>query len=204
MSDLPRLHVVTPPKLGAALVATTRTVVEAGAPLVQVRVKDATDRDRLAHTTELVELVRGAGATCLVNDRCDLALATGADGVHVGDDDVPASVARRLLGDQALVGATCRDPESARRAAGAGADYLGVGPTYVTTTKVGLPDPIGPAGVERVASAVDVPVIAIAGVTAAHVPELLDAGAWGVAVVGAVYGASDPARAVEQLLEVLP
>ncbi len=147
--------------------------------------------------------VTGEAHTCLVNDRVDLALAVGADGVHVGGDDLPVDVARRLLGEHALVGATCRNPEAARRAVDAGASYLGVGPAYVTSTKTGLPDPMGPGGVEAIARAVSIPVIAIAGVTAGHVPELLDAGAWGVAVVGAVYGAADPAGAVAELLEVL-
>ena len=139
----------------------------------------------------------------LVNDRVDLALALGADGVHLGDDDVPVDVARRLLGPDAMIGATARNPEAAKRAVDAGASYLGVGPAYATHTKSGLPDPMGAAGVAAVAGAVSVPVIAIAGVTVDRVAELRDAGAWGVAVVGAVYGAADPAAATAELLEAL-
>ncbi len=204
IGDVPRLHVITPPAVGPSVIDISRAVLAAGAPLVQVRTKDVTDRVRLAHSAEVLAAARAARATCLVNDRVDLALALGADGVHVGEDDLPAEVARRILGGRAVVGVTCRDPKAARRAADAGASYLGVGPTYVTSTKAGLPEPMGAAGVEAIARAVDVPVIAIAGVTAEHVPELLEAGAWGVAVVGAVYGAPDPASAVAELLEVLP
>jgi len=203
MTDVPRLHVVTPTAVEHTVVDITSIVLAAGAPLVQVRAKDVFDRVRLAHAAEILAAARSARGTCLVNDRVDLALALGADGVHVGGDDLPVDVARRLLGEHALVGATCRNPEAARRAVDAGASYLGVGPVYATSTKTGLPDPMGPGGVEAIARVVSIPVIAIAGVTAGHVPELLDAGAWGVAVVGAVYGAADPAGAVAELLEVL-
>ena len=102
-----------------------------------------------------------------------------------------------------MLGATARAPGPAERAVAAGASYLGVGPCHATTTKTGLPDPIGPAGVRAVVDAVDVPVIAIGGVTAARVPELRAAGAYGVAVVGAVSAAADPARATAELLEAL-
>jgi thiamine-phosphate pyrophosphorylase len=194
---------VTPPTIGDGVEAVTAQAVAAGAPLVQVRVKDATDRVRLAHAERLHRMCRAAGARCLINDRVDLALAVSADGVHLGADDVPVEVARRLLGDRAVVGATCRNPEAARRAVDAGASYVGVGPVFATTTKAGLPDPIGLAGVEAVAAAVAVPVIAIAGVTVEGVPALLDAGAWGVAVVGAVFAAPDPSQAVGELLDAL-
>lgn len=204
MRDVPRLHVITPPAVGAAVVDQVARVLAAGAPLLQVRTKGPDDRARLDHTATLAALCRDAGARVLVNDRVDLALAVDADGVHLGADDLPPRVARRLLGPGAIVGATARDPDGARRRVDSGATYLGVGPVYPTATKDGLPEPMGPAGVEAIAKAVDVPVIAIAGVTAARVPELLDAGAWGVAVVGAVFDAPDPATATAELLELLP
>ncbi|MDP1819120.1 MAG: thiamine phosphate synthase [Acidimicrobiales bacterium] len=111
---------VTPPVAESSVVDTTRAVLAAGAPLVQVRTKDVIDRVRLAHTAEILAAARDARATCLVNDRADVALALGADGVHVGDDDLPVAVVRRLLGDHAVVGATCRNPQAARRAVAAG------------------------------------------------------------------------------------
>ena len=199
---VPRLHLVTPPTTDRQVARLTWLALAVGAPLVQVRCKQVVDRDRYHHTRQLRKLCAATGAMCLVNDRVDLALAVGADGVHVGDEDLPVAVARRLLG-AGTVGATCRDPEAARRAVDGGATYLGVGPAYATATKSGLPEPLGPSGIEAVTAAVDVPVIAIAGVTIARVPELLAAGAWGVAVVGAVYSAGDPGAATAALLDAV-
>lgn len=197
-----RLHVVTPPGLGGNDLATTLALVQAGAPLVQVRTKGVDDRVRLEAATTVLHTARTAGAMCLVNDRVDIALAVGAHGVHVGADDLPVGVARRLLGPDAVVGATCRNVEAARRAEGEGASYLGVGPVFATLTKAGLPEPMGPRGVERIAAAVGIPVIAIAGVTADNASSVIDAGAWGLAVVGAVYGSDDPVASVRELMEI--
>jgi thiamine-phosphate pyrophosphorylase len=176
----------------------------AGADTIQVRVPDsATDRDAYDLAVHVRRLCRNAGATCLVNDRLHIALAVGADGGHVGADDLPVAAARRVLGPDAILGATARDPQTARRAVADGASYLGVGPAYVTSTKDGLPDPIGPAGIAAVARAVTVPVIAIGGVTAGRAGELRRAGAYGVAVVGAVSAAPDPGAAVDDLMRAL-
>jgi thiamine-phosphate pyrophosphorylase len=196
------LYLVTPPGVDERHLATTQALLQAGAPLVQVRTKAVDDRAQLEAASAVLGAARSAGATCLVNDRVDIALAAGADGVHVGANDLPAAVARRLLGPDAIVGATCRDAEDARRAVASGASYLGVGPVYATSTKTGLPEPMGPRGVEAVAAAVDVPVIAISGITVDNAAAVLDAGAWGVAVVGAVYGADDPVASLHQLMEL--
>jgi thiamine-phosphate pyrophosphorylase len=151
----------------------------------------------------VVELCTPAGTTCLVNDRVDVALAVGAAGTHLGAGDLPLAAARRIAGPGHLLGGTAREPALARRLVAEGADYLGVGPAYPTQTKTGLPDALGPAGIRAVAEAVDVPVIAIGGITAARVAELLAAGATGVAVVGAVSGAADPGAATRELLRAL-
>jgi thiamine-phosphate pyrophosphorylase len=197
-----KLHVVTPPGVDGRDLVTTQALLRAGAPLVQVRTKSVDDRVRLEVAGVVVDAARASGATCLVNDRVDIALAAGADGVHVGADDLPAAAARRLLGAAAVVGATCRNAEDGRRAEGEGASYLGVGPVYATSTKKGLPDPIGPRGVEAIAAAVSIPIIGISGVTADNASAVLDAGAWGVAVVAAVYGSEDPLAALNQLMEI--
>lgn len=198
-----RLHVVTDARGGRAALDAVRAALVAGAPVVQVRAKGGTDRERYAFAREVVVLCRAAGARCLVNDRVDIALAAGADGTHVGADDLPVAAVRRIAGPGHVVGGTARDPQQAAALVAAGADYLGVGPAFATSTKDGLPDPIGPAGVAAVAAAVAVPVVAIGGVTAARVPELLAAGAHGVAVVSAVSGAPDPAAATRALLAAL-
>ena len=194
---VPRLHVI------ADSASLADWAFRGGAPAVQVRIKGSSDAAVLAECEQIVAAAHEAQAVVIVNDRADIALAVDADGVHGGADDLPVPVLRRILGPDALVGGTARDPDAALRHQADGASYVGVGPVYSTVTKDGLPEPLGPAGVERVAAAVDIPVIAIAGVTAARVPELLDAGAHGVAVIGAVAHAADPAAATAELLEAL-
>ena len=169
------------------VLASVDAALAGGAPLVQLRTKEGSDRTRLELAAEVVDRCHRAGAWCLVNDRADIAVASGADGVHLGADDLPVAAVRALVGPDLVVGATCREPVVARQAQAAGADYLGVGPAYVTTTKLGLPHPLGPGGVGRVAAAVDIPVVAIGGVTCERIPDLLDAGAHGVAVAGAAF-----------------
>ncbi|MGC4893949.1 thiamine phosphate synthase [Micromonospora sp. DT31] len=206
MPSLGRLHLITDTRPGRDPLAVLRAALPvAGAELVvQVRVTDdATDREAYELACRVVEACRPYGASCLVNDRLHVALAVGAAGGHVGADDLPVSAARRVLGPQAVLGATAREPAGARAAVDAGASYLGVGPCHATTTKPGLPDPIGPEGVRAVAEAVRVPVIAIGGVTAASVPALRAAGAYGVAVVGALSAAADPAYATAELMREL-
>ncbi|MDG4761965.1 thiamine phosphate synthase [Micromonospora sp. WMMD710] len=206
MPSLGRLHLITDTRPGRdplAVVRAALTVARADL-VVQVRVEDsATDRETYELARQVLALCRPYGATCLVNDRLHVALAVGAAGGHVGADDLPVAAARRVLGPTAVLGATARAPGTASAAVAAGASYLGVGPCHATTTKPGLPDPIGPAGVRAVVDAVDVPVIAIGAVTADRVPALRAAGAYGVAVVGAISAATDPAHATAELIEAL-
>ena len=194
MTSLGRLHVL----VDSLLVA--EAALEAGAPTLQVRLKAGTDAERYRLALAIAERCRAAGATCLVNDRVDLALAVGADGVHVGAEDLPVAVVRRIAGPAALVGGTARDPGTAERLVSEGASYLGVGPTFATSSKTGLPEPIGTNGVRAVVDAVDVPVVAISGITAATVDEVLATGAYGVAVIGAVAEAVDPHVATHDLM----
>ncbi|MFI7219067.1 thiamine phosphate synthase [Micromonospora maritima] len=206
MPSLGRLHLITDTRPGRDPLAVLRAALPvAGAELVvQVRVEDdATDREAYDLACRVAEACRPYGASCLVNDRLHVALAVDAAGGHVGADDLPVAAARRVLGPDAVLGATAREPVGARAAVDAGASYLGVGPCHVTTTKAGLPDPIGPEGVRAVAEAVGVPVIAIGGVTAASVPALRAAGAYGVAVVGALSLTADPAHATAELMRAL-
>jgi thiamine-phosphate pyrophosphorylase len=204
VKDIGRLHVLTDTADGRDPLPEVEAALGAGAPVIQVRAKALTDRDLYAFAHAVATRCRAAGATCLIDDRADVAVAVGADGVHVGDEDLPIAAVRQVLGPDAIVGATARDPEAGTRLVAEGADYLGVGPTYTSTTKDGLPDPLGPAGVGAVASAVAVPVIAIAGITAARAPEVIAAGAHGIAVVAAVSRSPDPAEATRELLRVLP
>jgi len=202
---LGRLHLITDTRPGRDALAVVRGALSAGVPVVQVRVEDdLSDRAAYEFARTVAELCRHAGARCLVNDRLHIALAVGADGGHVGALDLPVDAARRVLGPDGVLGATAREPAGAAEAVKAGASYLGVAPCYATTTRDGLPAAIGPAGIAAVAATATVPVIAIGGVTVAAVPELLAAGAYGIAVVGAISAAADPAAATTALLRALP
>jgi thiamine-phosphate pyrophosphorylase len=203
---LGRLHViidVTARSDPGAVVDLARATVGAGAPVVQLRAKGMTDAATFALAQQVQQVCAGAGATLLINDRTDIAVAVGAKGAHVGDEDLPVGAARAVLGPGPVLGATARTAAAALAAAAAGATYVGVGPCYATSTKVVDAALLGPRGLAAVANAVGIPVIAIAGVTASRVPELLAAGAYGVAVVGAVAHAPDPALATKELLAAL-
>jgi len=204
----PRLHLVTDARPGRdalSVVLAAVSVAPPGALAVQVRVEDElTDRQAYEFALAVLGICRPNEVLCLVNDRLHVALAVDADGGHVGADDLPVAAARKVLGDAGVVGATCRDAASARAAVAAGATYLGVGPAYPTSTKDGLPPPLGTAGVGSVTRAVrSTPVIAIGGVTVDAVGPLRSAGAHGVAVVGALANAADPSRVAAELLKAL-
>jgi thiamine-phosphate pyrophosphorylase len=200
VSELGRLHVLTDARDGRDALGVAEAALAAGAPVMQLRVKGVTDRDLYDLGRRLMALCDQYAATCIVNDRVDVAVAIGAHGTHLGATDLPIEAVRRVGGPNHIVGGTAREPVLARRLVEEGADYLGVGPTYATSTKDGLPDPIGPTTIGAVARAVDVPVIAIGGITVERVPEIMAAGAHGVAVVGAVSDASDPGAATKRLL----
>lgn len=175
-------------------------LVEAGVDAIQVRAKGIPDRDLLRLVTEILEAVNGR-AKVIVNDRLDIALAAGADGVHLGLDDLPVAAARRLAPQGFVVGGTCRNVEHAVRAKESGADYVGVGPVYASTSKNGLPDPIGLAMLEQVAEVL--PAIAISGITLERVPEVMAHGAHGIAVIAAITRAEDPAKAAGEIADAV-
>jgi thiamine-phosphate pyrophosphorylase len=202
VNDVPRLHVIVNPTLDDPAMKLARLVLEAGAPLLQIRVKGVSDRDRLALTGPLVALCRQFGAQSVVNDRADICLATGAGGVHGGADDMPTTALRAVLGRGRLLGGTARNATQALAAEAGGADYVGAGPVYSTSSKQGLPAPRGPEVVRDVA-AWSIPVIAIGGITPERVAEVVAAGAHGVAAIGAIAGAPDPARATCDFLDAL-
>jgi thiamine-phosphate pyrophosphorylase len=200
---LGRLHVLTDTRGGREVLSVVAAALSAGAPVVQVRSKDGTDRDLYDLALRVSSMCADADALCIVDDRPDIAVAVGAGGTHLGAHDLPVDAARTVVGAGHLLGGTARSAEQARTLVAAGADYLGVGPAWSTTTKDGLPDALGAAAVGAVAAAVDVPVIAIGGITVDRVPELMAAGVHGVAVVAAVSEAADPAAAVRALLRAL-
>lgn len=175
-------------------------LAEAGVDGFQVRAKGLTDVALVAFAESVIAAVRPRGAAVVVNDRVDVALASGADGVHLGRDDLPIAAARRL-GPDLLIGATCRDAEQARLAAADGADYAGFGPVFTTTSKDGLPAPLG---IEAIRAAAGIlPLVAIGGIDAGTAGSVRAAGAAGVAVIGAIWRQRDPVAAAKELVEAV-
>jgi thiamine-phosphate diphosphorylase len=177
--------------------------LQAGCPMLQLRAKDLSTCELLALGTQLRQLTRDCGALLIVNDRVDIALAVEANGVHLGEQDFPIAIARRLLGDQAIIGASAATPERAIAAKSHGASYIGVGPIYSTTSKADAGDAIGCAAIEQIKDAAGLPVLAIGGITRDNVAAVIRAGADGVAVISAVSEADDMAEATSALLDAI-
>jgi len=175
----------------------------AGLRAVQLREKDLEVRELLALATPLREATRHHAARLLVNDRADVALAAGADGVQRTHASLPVSALRGIAPAGFLVGASVHSEAEARDAAGQGADFIVFGPVYDTASKRRYGPPQGLAALEAVTRAVDRPVLAVGGLTPERVPEVLAAGAAGVAVIGAIYAAARPAEATKAFLDAL-
>jgi thiamine-phosphate pyrophosphorylase len=182
---------------------TLRAVIAGGADCIQVREKSLADRHLLARIRAAIEIARPAGAAVIVNDRVDLALAAGADGVHVGRGDLPPDEVRRLAGDRLVVGASTHSLAEARAAVAAGAHVCGVGAMFASPTKPDVP-PSGPAYLRADLAAVPhVPHLAIGGIDAARAAELASLGCRGVAIGAAACAARDPAAAVHAIRAAL-
>jgi thiamine-phosphate pyrophosphorylase len=175
-------------------------LAEVGVDGFQVRDKDATTRELVELTRVVQAAVRPTGALVVVDDRLDVALATGADGVHLGAEDLPVELATRAAPDL-VVGATCRDRAAVERAAAAGASYAGFGPVFATSSKAGLPDPLGPGAVTAARGVL--PLVAIGGISPGRVAGVLAAGAHSVAVLGAIWRRPDPVAAAKELVREL-
>ena len=174
-------------------------VLAGGCRLVQLREKTMPLGDLLPLARSLARRCREVGALLIVNDRADLALAAGADGLHVGQDDLPARQARGLLRSGMILGVSTHDPEQARRAVADGADYVAVGSIFPTTTKAGF-QLVGPELIRRVRPEVPVPLVGIGGITVENAPSVVGAGADAVAVISALCAAPDPEAATRALL----
>ncbi|MFC6615770.1 thiamine phosphate synthase [Halopenitus salinus] len=187
----------------------TEAVVEAalagGVDAVQLREKDRSARERYRLGERLRELTGSAAAALIVNDRIDLAAAVDADGVHLGQTDLPIQVAREQLGEGAIVGCSTSTVREAEIAEAAGADYLGVGAVYGTASKdvEAAKDGIGTDRIREIAAAVEIPVVGIGGIDANNAGAVIEAGATGVAVISAITAADDPEAAARRLREVV-
>jgi thiamine-phosphate pyrophosphorylase len=197
------LYIITGayPELGRSHLDIARAALEGGADAIQLRAKDLGGRDMLELSLRIREMVVKSGRDCLfmVNDRVDVALAAGADGVHLGQDDLPAVEARTLIGKDMILGISAMTPEMAEKAQDGGADYLGVGPAFPTPTKPDAGIVIGVEGIRNTMQAADVPVVAIGGIDQNNAGQVLEAGVDGIAVISAVATAENMLDAVLRL-----
>jgi len=176
-------------------------ILAAGVDIVQLRDKDAEAGDLLSHAAVFRDAADRHGALFVVNDRPDVALAAGADGVHLGQKDLPPAVARRILGPEAIVGLSCHSPEDYERV-GLDVDYVTAGPVHATPTKPGRPG-VGLELVRHAAANVTLPWFAIGGIDPSNVGDVVAAGATRIVVVRAVTESADPAATVRDLQAAL-
>ena len=182
-----------------ALLDVVDAALAGGAGALQLRNKGDSARELAEMGHHVLARTRESGALLFINDRLDVALAIGADGVHVGPHDLPVAAVRACAPPGFLIGRSADEPDVARRAVSDGADYIGCGTVFSTTTKKDAGGVIGLDGLRRVVTSVDVPVVGIGGITVQRAPDVFETGAAGVAVVGAVMTAPDPGVVVSAM-----
>ena len=180
---------------GRSLTDVVMLAVQGGATCVQLRDKTSNTRDFVALACALNKLLTPLGVPLVINDRIDVALACGAQGVHLGQSDMPIELARQLLPPQVFIGLSVETPEDVRHAASLPVDYLGVSPIFPTPTKTDTAPPWGLDGLRAVRALTDLPLVAIGGIHLSNAAEVLAAGADGLAVVSALCSVDDPAAA---------
>ncbi|MCW5782845.1 MAG: thiamine phosphate synthase [Nitrospirales bacterium] len=185
---LPRLYLLTDRQqtLHRPLPSVITEAVDAGVRMVQVREKDLRTRELTSLCQQLCPLIKHHQGTILVNDRIDLVLALGADGVHLRTDSLPVSVARRLLGTRYLIGVSTHSVEEARVAEAEGADFIVLGPIFDTPSKRAYGPPLGIQVLQKARRFLQLPIYAIGGITPIRIPDVLSAGAYGVAVISSI------------------
>jgi thiamine-phosphate pyrophosphorylase len=188
---------------GRPLLSVLKLLLKAGSPAVQLRERDLSARDLLSLAHDVRTLTEASGSQFVVNDRLDVAMTMSNVGVHLRSNSLPVSMSRRLLGSGRLLGVSAHSFEEALRAESDGADYIVLGPIYSTPSKRPFGPPIGLPRLEEVCRRVRIPVLAIGGVTATRAAEVRGAGAFGAAVIAAVFCAPDVEAAARELLAAL-
>jgi thiamine-phosphate pyrophosphorylase len=200
MTRLPsHFYAMIDPAGGHEPVMLAETMLDAGARIMQLRLKDAPGRDFLAAARAIADLCRKRGATLIVNDRVDIAILANAHGVHLGQTDLPLDAARRIIGNDKMIGISTHNVEQARAAEGGGANYIGFGPMYPG----GLRNNAAGKGLEElraIRAAIKIPIVVIGGITEARVAETLAAGADAVAIITDVVNAPDIGAKVRSIL----
>lgn len=192
----------------APLPELARIAAENGATLIQYRDKTASTRSMIERAKEIIAALKTSGVPLVINDRVDVALAAGADGVHLGADDMDAETARSILGNEAIIGLTVKNAKDAARAAAAPVDYVCIGGVFETVSKINPDLPVGIDGFSALRTALrqqrpELPVGAIAGIDLARTPEVVAAGADGIAVISAIFRANDIAEATRSFRDAV-
>lgn len=182
-----------------------KMALQGGCRWIQLRMKGLSDAEVLPTAQKAKELCREAGATFVIDDRVDLVMRVGADGVHLGKNDMPVGEARRILGDRYIIGGTANTADDVKSHYEGGADYIGCGPFRFTTTKQKLSPILGIGGYRKIVAemkrwGISMPIVAIGGITAGDIPELMAAGVTGIAVSGAILGAASPQRMTRDMI----
>lgn len=180
----------------AGIFSDVKKAVSAGVKVVQYRSKDASSRQMYVQALKLKLLSRGAAF--LINDRLDIALAVGADGVHIGDEDLPYSVVRRALGKNKIIGKTVHSLKDAKLAQKIGVDYIGVSPIFATRTKNNAGKPTGIGLIKKIRKSVSIPIIAIGGINLLNAKEVITAGADGLCAISAVVTKHDVKKEIKK------
>ena len=186
---------------GRALIDCVREALEGGVTLVQYRAKTASSAEMYAEALQLKALCDSFNVPLIINDRLDIAMAVGAAGVHLGQDDLPCAAARRILGEDYLIGVSAHNPAEAKAALQSGADYLGCGAVFGTATKADVKK-LGTEGLEAICKAKGLPVVGIGGVTADNYREVRAAGADGAAIVSGILAQPDIRATVRAIAKV--
>jgi len=184
---------------GRSTLEIVRAAVQGGVTCVQLREKTCSTREFIAEALSVKAFLTSCGVALIINDRVDIALAVGADGVHLGQTDMPLAAARSLTGPGLVIGVSAESIEDAVAAQTGGADYLGVSPVFATPTKTDTAAPLGLAGLAAIRRAVKLPLVAIGGLHAGNAAAAVRSGADGIAVVSAIAAADDPAQAARDL-----
>lgn len=178
-------------------------LLDGGVRTLQLRAKELSPRDQLKIAAGLAKLVSGNGGIFIVNDRADVALLSGADGVHLGQEDIPCSATRRILGGRYVIGVSTHNREEALKAEADGADYIAFGPIFHTTTKKDAQMPKGVKELKKIKEVVKIPVVAIGGINEDNLKEVLETGVDGVAMASDILASNDISKKVERIVSLL-
>jgi len=184
---------------GRSTLEIVRAAVRGGVSCVQLREKTCSTREFIEEALKLKAFLDSSGVALIINDRVDVALAVAADGVHLGQSDMPLAAARSIVGDSMVIGISAESLRDAVEAESGGADYLGVSPIFATPTKTDTAAPLGLAGLQAIRRAVKIPLVGIGGLNRSNAAEVVRSGADGVAVVSAIVAAEDPEQAAREL-----